>query len=180
MSPGINQNQCGVMKKIFKLFQIFKKVEQFKIESVFYKNEILYCKVKDYVSVNPFVLPVVQILTDDALMEKVKRQDLLKLQKILNETTDRPRVKIIETFVTENKYCIKYHDQKFTMSGNDLCRDLQLLDAMNIRDACKIIYETAYFTAMTDYSEVLKKSEARIQFEKINNIVSLKKERIQQ
>ena len=138
------------MKKLASFFKFFRKIDGLSIESIFYKDDVLYCKIRDFVSVHPFVIPSVQILTDEVLMEKFRRRDLLRLQEMQSKAPDDSKVKLIESFINQNKYSLTYHGQKFIMTGHDLCKDLKLLESMSTADVCKIVYETAYFTAQQD------------------------------
>ncbi len=69
---------------------------------------------------------------------------------MLNEIPSDSQVKLVESVVNQNKYCVAYHGQKFMMSGHDLCKDLKLLESLSMQEAFKIIHETAYFSAQQD------------------------------
>ena len=163
-----------MMKKLASFFKFFRRIDGLSIESIFYKDDVLYCKIKDIVSIHPFVVPAVEILTDEALMEKFKRRDLLRLQEMQSKAPDDSSVKLIESFINQNKYSLTYHGKKFIMTGHDLCKDLKLLESMSTADVCKIVYETAYFTAQQDQ---IKNSKIEDQMNavpnELNNVLDL-------
>ena len=80
------------------------KIEEFTVEDVSFRDGALYCKIRDFVSVHPFVVPVENIFADEALMNKFKRRDLLRLQEMLSKIPGDFQVKVVESFVNPNQY----------------------------------------------------------------------------
>jgi len=86
-----------------------------------------------------------------SLKEKIHPDDLLLLQKkYIKYCEHNQNIKIIE-HLKDNKYKLEIQDFTITASGKDICKDINLLGKIDIHEAYKIIYSTAYLAGYHDY-----------------------------
>lgn len=142
------------MKLIKYILQFFTKVESLAIEEVFVKENILYCQVRDFVSIHPLVIPAHRIFSDKEMFEKFDRQELLKLQVLYLKQQEKYPVKIVEKRLSDNEYLVAREDKLILMKGEEICKEWALLETLSIQEAFKIIYETAEFQTEKKYREI--------------------------
>ena len=71
-----------------------------------------------------------------------------------DEALNKYKVRILNV-LRGNQYKIIYDDDfSVTMEGKEICKDLNLLELMDIKDIFKIVYNTAYQQAYKDFKSV--------------------------
>ncbi len=161
-------NMINYLKKIFNQTGKYS----LSIINIEIKNNDLLCRICDRTNVNPYNIFASEILKNDSLLSQIKPREIIKLKELYDEIK-RKYVFVIESR-RENKYKILYHDHEFIMSGKDICKDMKLLNAMNMHDAFNIIYNTGYFHAIQDTETMSKLEEGRSKIKNANNIIQLR------
>ena len=152
--------------------KIFPKIRKYslKIYGTTYKKNNLVCFILDTTNVSKYELYAYEIFSRDELLCQFSPRELLKLKELYDQRNDK-YVSLLES-QRNNKYKIHYLDHEFIMSGNDICKDINLLKSMRTQDAFKIIYDTAYLCGISD-SVNAEREEANLNEKE--NIIYMKK-----
>lgn len=98
-----------------------------------------------------FKVSIKEILANFNIMCHIRPDILLVLRAVYEKhQRDKHKVKILN-ILRGNQYRINYEDDfSVTMEGIEICKDLNLLEQMDIKDIFKIVYNTAYQQAYKD------------------------------
>lgn len=105
----------------------------------------IICTFSQKGEITSFQASIKELLTNFNIMRHIRPDVLLELRTIYERhQQDKHKVRILNV-LRGNQYKIIYDDNfAMTMEGKEICKDLNLLELMNIKDIFKIVYNTAY------------------------------------
>ena len=126
-----------------------------KLADIKQKNAKLICVFTEKDVIGSIEIGLDQVLSTVEILKNISPDVVLALKEISVRQRDaNNKMKIIST-LRGNEYQLRCSDGlEFKLSGEALCNDLKLLEAMSIQDAFKIIYETGYSKGISHYKKV--------------------------
>lgn len=149
-----------------KFFKRKNKRENYilRLENILFSNKSIICIFSEKGGITPLRVNMEEIFSNINILKSIHPEVLFTLRKIYDMDISKNKVKV-SAILNENKYEIIYRNKfKINISGSDLCKDLELLSLMSIKDSFNIIYNTAFNNALSAYitSSKLKNEEGVI------------------
>lgn len=134
-----------------KLLSWIKNRYSLRLQDINDRNGKIFCIFSESGLVNKFELDLDQVLSSVDILRNISPDVVLALKEISMRRREAEKQVRITCVLRGGNYQLAHSDGlRFVLSGDMLCRDLQLLDALSIQDAFKIIYETAHKQGFSD------------------------------
>ncbi len=133
-------------------------IEHLRLEDIQITEESVICIFLEEDGTTPLRVCINEVFENANIFKSVSHEALVALRKVYEIIDRKKKLAKISAILGKNSYEITYNDQfKAKITGEALCSDHELLGRLDIKDAFKIIYNTAFNNAMTGYLNSDKK-----------------------
>lgn len=140
------------------LFNFIKKIKPpaegylLRLEDIQISEKSIICIFSEKGGITPLRVNINEIFENLNVYNSIAPETLIVLRKIYEITNKTKNSAKISAILNKNIYEITYNNKfKTKITGDNICLDYDILAILDIKDAFKIIYNTAFNHALTAY-----------------------------
>jgi hypothetical protein len=133
-----------------------------RLEHLQITEKVIMCIFSERGGITPLKVSIKEVCENENIFKSISPETLIVLRSlhaIFNKTKNKIKISGV---LNKNMYEIVYNDKfKTKITGQDLCQDYELLKDMDIKDAFKVIYNTAFNQAIISFANFQSKNEEK-------------------